>query len=132
MRRLEDYPQNWARLSHVLKVACGWRCEACGVAHGAWGWRHDRDGAFVEVAKAGLAHRPPFTILDADGIPRRVIAIVLTAAHVDRTLEHGSMWDRLACWCQRCHLLHDQEQHRRNAASTRRRSMLTGDLFGLD
>jgi len=132
MGRPIGYPANWAALSHALKVACGWRCESCGVAHGAWGWRRDnREGTLVEVARTGPL-LPPFTMLDDDGVPRRVIRIVLTAAHIDRTLEHGSMWDRLRCWCQRCHLRYDIDQHRSNAWATRRAAMATDDLFGQD
>lgn len=36
--------------------------------------------------------------------------IVLTVAHIDRDKTNNRFWN-LAAWCQRCHLLHDKEQH---------------------
>jgi len=130
MKILRLYPAGWEALSRAVKECAGWRCEGCGLAHKAWGWRDDA-GVFHEFTAPPPAGRlrPPFTILAPDGVARRVIEIVLAAAHLDR--DHGNTeWDNLAVFCQRCHLRHDLHQHRRSAAATRRGAMATPDLFG--
>ena len=59
----------------------------------------------------------------------RIVRIVCTVAHVDGRLEDHSD-DNLAFWCQRCHLRHDAEQHRINAAITRHEKAGQLDLLG--
>jgi 5-methylcytosine-specific restriction endonuclease McrA len=55
--------------------------------------------------------------------------VVLTIAHLDHDAQAGRHDpERLAALCQRCHLTHDAKHHARNAATTRRRKMLTAEL----
>ncbi|WP_230949697.1 hypothetical protein [Burkholderia pseudomultivorans] len=53
---------------------------------------------------------------------------MLTTAHLDHVPEHCDL-SNLRHWCQRCHLTYDAEQHRANAAHTRRARRAIGDLF---
>lgn len=104
------YPADWRTVirPRILERANG-RCEWCGIENGAVGWR----GA------GGEFHVwPP---VEPQWIAaERIIKIVLTIAHIDHDIEHNDDGN-LAALCQRCHLRHDGEQHRRNAAETRRR-----------
>jgi len=123
------YPADWKGIATARKVAAGWRCQGCGVRHQAWGWRDER-GQFHEVAKPPLVAegftRAPFDLV-VEGVPRRIIAIVLTVAHRDHQPENNAEGN-LAVWCQACHLRHDHAHHQRNAAATRRARMATAEL----
>ncbi len=125
------YPPDWPAIALAVKEAAGWCCERCGARHGAWGSR-DRRGGFIEVtpaAMAALGHgKPPFRRRLSRGGYVRVVEVVLACAHIDQVPSHCTP-DNLACWCQRCHLLHDVGQHARNAAATRRARMGTLELF---
>lgn len=90
------YPADWkTRIRPEILKRAGNRCEKCGVENGVFGYR-DRQGIF---------HR-------SEGMNgEKVFRIVLTVAHLnhDRT---DNRPENLAALCQRCHLLHDREQHR--------------------
>ena len=49
--------------------------------------------------------------------------VVLTTAHLDHDPSNNAD-ENLLAMCQRCHLSHDAEEHRRHAAETRRRRMV--------
>jgi hypothetical protein len=34
MKNRANYPKNWKQLAHACKVAAGWKCQKCGIAHG--------------------------------------------------------------------------------------------------
>lgn len=60
----------------------------------------------------------------------RLVRIVLTIAHLDHQPEHSDD-ENLRAYCQRCHLLHDLDHHKANAAKTRRARLAVGDLFDM-
>lgn len=103
------YPPNWkTEIRPAILKRAGNRCEKCGVENGVFGYRD----------KAGVFHRSEGLQAEADVLDgHRVFRIVLTVAHLnhDRT---DNRPENLAALCQRCHLLHDREQHR----ETRRRN----------
>lgn len=99
------YPADWkTRIRPEILKRAGNRCEKCGVENGVFGYRD----------RAGVFHRSEGLQAEED---KRVFRIVLTVAHLnhDRADNHP---ENLAALCQRCHLLHDLEQHR----ETRRRN----------
>lgn len=105
------YPADWftAVRPRILERA-GNRCEWCGAENGAVGWR-GADGQF----HPGLSTTP----IEA----AKLIRIVLTIAHLDHDTNHNDP-SNLVALCQQCHLRHDREHHRINAARTRRQRKL--------
>lgn len=103
------YPANWDEISKQVREAAGNRCQECGVPNHVWGYRLS-DGRFVEYP--GYSGQ-----IIAAG---KVFRIVLTVAHLDHNPANNDP-SNLRALCQRCHILHDREQHARNAAETRRR-----------
>lgn len=103
------YPANWkTEIRPAILKRAGDRCEKCGVENSVFGYRD----------RAGVFHRSEGLQAEADVLDgHRVFRIVLTVAHLnhDRT---DNRPENLAALCQRCHLLHDREQHR----ETRRRN----------
>lgn len=95
------YPERWALISERIRwQRASGRCECTG--------------------HCGLAH-PEGRCAEQDGQPAswasdRIVRVVLTVAHLDHQPENNRS-DNLKALCQRCHLRHDAEQHRR----TRRR-----------
>lgn len=93
------YAADWkTRIRPEILKRAGNRCEWCGVENGVFGYRD----------RAGVFHRSEGLQAEAD---KKVFRIVLTVAHLnhDRT---DNRPENLAALCQRCHLLHDREQHR--------------------
>jgi hypothetical protein len=118
---LARYPANWPVVRARIQDRARNRCEQCGVANGAWGYRVD--GVFhrvnkrqtIEVVRSGREWvRPPFWLGQ-----HRIIVIVCTTAHLDHQPENCSD-ENLRFWCQRCHLRYDHAHHQRNAWETRR------------
>lgn len=102
-----EYPANWKTdiRPRILERA-GHRCEWCGVENYAMGAR-DQTGRWRDAADI-----PP-----GEGSKR--IKIVLTIAHIDHDKTNNDD-ENLRALCQRCHLNHDRDHHRANAAATRR------------
>ena len=125
------YPADWPAIARRVKDAAGWRCQHCGARHGAWGAR-DRRGRLIEVdpaAMAALGHgKPPFRRRLSRGGFVKVVEVVLAAAHLDGHPPNCAPGNLVAL-CQHCHLRHDQAQHVRSAAATRRTGMGTLELF---
>lgn len=130
LRRL-GYPEDWPEIAERVKERAGWRCETCGARHGAWGAR-DRAGRLIEVDREEmrrLGHGlPPFRRRLSRGGYVKVVEIMLQAAHLDGVPANVEDTN-LRALCQKCHLAYDLGQHMRNAASTRRASMATLDMF---
>jgi hypothetical protein len=101
------YPPDWEEISRDAKERAGWRCEGCGVRHGAVGFR-DKHGAFTEV--------DPDVARVFGGF--KVIKIILTTGHVDHDPQNNDP-SNLRSWCQQCHNRHDASHRRRNASHTR-------------
>lgn len=115
------YPADWKEISLAIRERAGWRCEWCGVKNGAIGAR-DRYGKWWD--EDSIHH------LNSFGEFPKMIRIVLTVAHLGVPLSSGEPGDKhnkmdcrpenLAALCQRCHLNYDRDEHKHNAAVTRR------------
>lgn len=146
---LSRYPADWPDIrKRILRRAggqdddprLGARCEWCGLCNYSVGQRED-DGRFLgaggnivlDLAGQGLSYPSlrPLNYAEArefaddlnecpdDGA--HYIVVVLTVAHVNDPDPANCDDENLAALCQRCHLRHDIEHHRRNAARTRRK-----------
>jgi hypothetical protein len=109
------YPIDWRQLSQTVRFdRAGARCEACSRPHlrrvvhlgdGRWWdadircWRSDR-GKRISM-KAGFALASV-----------RVTYVVLACAHLDHD-PGNSASSNLKALCQRCHMIHDAAEHRR-------------------
>ncbi len=126
------YPIDWPQLSAVIRFdrAKG-RCEGCGhpdgrfVCHlgdGRW-WDAER-GAWRDgqgrVARLG----------DVEDLLARVATtrVVLATAHRDHDPTNNRPRNLMAL-CQRCHLMHDRQEHRRRRWLTLFRRKALNDLF---
>ncbi len=106
------YPTDWREISDRVKERAHWRCECCGLAHGAHGYR-DRHGDWYPVSGYdGLGCEPE----------HKIIRVVLTVHHIVALAEGGSSDDsNLVAMCQRCHNLADSAMRQRHASETRGR-----------
>jgi 5-methylcytosine-specific restriction endonuclease McrA len=99
------YPKDWPAISLRTRAKAGFCCEG--------------SPAYPDCrAKASEPHPVTGSI------------VVLTVGHRDHNPRNNDP-SNLASWCQRCHLAHDQEHHKRNAFLTRRSKKALGDLFEL-
>jgi hypothetical protein len=97
-----EYPPNWRQLARQCKERAGWRCEHCGVPHGA-----------LRLSKAG-----------------KLYIVYLAAAHLNHDPSNPNAL--LRALCQRCHMQYDAQQHaqvrkphklRRTQPSTRKKTI---------
>lgn len=123
------YPIDWPQISAWVRFerARG-RCEHCGrphkrritcVADGRW---LDEEAGLWRGPNGKPARTPPATMV------QRTTYVVLAAAH----LNHDPPDCRprnLKSLCQRCHILHDRQYHRRQARITILMRRALGDLF---
>lgn len=125
------YPIDWPQISRAVRFdRAGGRCERCGRPHGAR-VRCLPDGRwFDEAAKAWR---------DGSGVPAewpdivdyarvRTTRVVLAACHRDHDPGNNRPANLLAL-CQRCHMLHDRDEHRRRFRITILLRRALGDLF---
>lgn len=120
------YPADWPAIARACKERAGWRCEHCGVAHGAIGYRL-ADGAFVRLGGSWLEAERAAEDARAEG--RRVIRIVLTCAHLVDMNPAACEPSNLAALCQRCHNHHDLAFRQANRIANARVGRAHGDLF---
>ena len=127
------YPIDWPQISAFIRFErAGGRCEQCRRPHGRrvvhlgdgcwWDaegetWRNGRGRPLSRLA-APIA-----------GDPRLLSTLVyLAAAHLDH--DPGNNRPRnLKAFCQRCHMLHDREEHLRRRWLTYRMRNALGDFF---
>lgn len=143
------YPpkKEWVSIRAQIRDRAGNKCEWCGLPNHAVGHR-EKDGTFSptagnlthDAAGAGeLSFKEAKELIDHNnrfngglGLNgEKGIIIVCTTAHLGTPHPDGSAGDKhdkrdvrpenLAFLCQRCHLLHDIEEHKANAAQTRGR-----------
>jgi hypothetical protein len=127
------YPLDWKQLSAVIRFerAQG-QCQGCGRPHGRI-ICHLGDGRWWDpqrqVWRDGEGRRVG-RVLVVEGLQEQVrtTRVVLAAAHRDHdpTNNHPR---NLVALCQRCHLQHDREEHRRRRWLTLFRRKALGDLF---
>ena len=138
----------WHALRALVLERAGRKCEQCGAPHmaaiirrpgeygltvplpgsGVWVSRHDdRTGVFLGNTWS-------------DAYRGRSVKVVLTIAHLNHDPTDNDGWEpgqpvkpfgqsNLGALCQTCHLRHDHDHHRANAARTRRSKLAAGDLF---
>lgn len=126
------YPKDWAAISKRIRFERAQnRCEECGVSGGKWGWR-DQAGAFHPLPKRPLIEagytKPPFLVGTSDRGTIKVIAIVLTVAHLDHTPENCAD-DNLKALCQRCHNRYDAPERARGRRERRTSLAVVWPLF---
>lgn len=118
------YPPDWKQISLRIRTERAQnRCEWCGLANGALGYR-DPDGRFWTDEQLAI------TFDGNPGFSLRHVRIVLTVAHLGTPHADGRPGDKhdkldvrdenLAALCQSCHLNYDRVDHIRNATVTRR------------
>ena len=124
MMDLSRYPHNWKQISQRIREREGHCCKFCGVSNGAVGWRLP-NGNFHE-------YQPGYD----ESVPTdwKPLTIVLTVAHLGTPHADGRPGNKhdkmdcrdenLAALCQKCHLKEDEDEHKFNAALTRRRKKL--------
>lgn len=118
-----------ARARALIRAA-----EATG--HPCCEWCHKPDQRTVETTTGGRWRIPGTgTWLGPEGQQvarpqgkRWATKVVLTVAHLDQRCDNHAD-SNLKALCQSCHLRWDRDQHRANAAATRRSKLKNRDLF---
>jgi hypothetical protein len=128
------YPIDWPQLSAAIRFGrAKGRCEHCGRPHGRRVF-HLGDGRWwdeeAEAWRNGQGRRviPKLAAPSADDLALRTTKVVLAAAHLDHDPSNNGPRN-LAALCQRCHMLHDRDEHRRRRWLTFRMRKAMGDLF---
>lgn len=126
------YPIDWPQLSAVIRFRrAGGRCEGCGRPHltrvvclsdGRW-W-DTKIGSWRDGRGRRVRGRPAIDLLSEV----RTTRVVLAAAHRNHDTSDNSDAN-LAALCQRCHMLHDRDEHQRRRWFTLFRRKAMGDLF---
>jgi 5-methylcytosine-specific restriction endonuclease McrA len=119
------YPKNWKVIRTEVLERSGHKCEECGV---------ENYGIYFDTPKHGRVKHDGSHATDewVSDWNYKCVKIVLTISHTDHDVtNNGEPGNRpnLRALCQRCHLRHDADLHKANAAETRRRNMGTGNLF---
>jgi hypothetical protein len=127
------YPIDWPQLSDAIRFrrARG-RCEECARPHlqrvfhlGDGRWWDDEISGWRDGRGRRLRHR----LREENLLARiRVTKVVLAAAHRDHDTANNQDTN-LAAFCQRCHMLHDRDEHQRRRWRTLFQRKAMGDLF---
>ena len=126
------YPIDWKQLSALIRFerakGC---CEECGRPHGQIVC-HLGDGrwwdAQRQVWRDGQGRRVRLREVEDLQAQVRTTRVVLATAHRDHDPTNNRPRNLMAL-CQRCHLTHDREEHRRRRWKTLFRRKAIGDLF---
>jgi hypothetical protein len=126
------YPIDWPQLSAVIRFqrAKG-RCETCGRPHGRT-VRHLGDGRWWDEEAQSWRDGQGRPLLRLDLTTHesavRITRVVLATAHLDHDPTNNRPRN-LKALCQRCHMRHDRDEHRRRRWLTLRMRKAIGDLF---
>ena len=125
------YPPNWRELSRRVRFErAGGRCQVCRRPHlvqlrclpdGRW---FDEEAGTWRDRRGRLARWPDLV----EATDFRLTRVVLAAAHLDSDPTNNKLAN-LKGLCQRCHMLHDREEHRHQRWMTLRARKALGDLF---
>jgi hypothetical protein len=125
------YPIDWPELSKLVRFGrARSRCEHClrphlaCVSHLGDGRWYD-EGALVWRSGSGR----PIAAPEAIELPKcERTRVVLACAHLDHDPTNNKL-SNLAALCQRCHMIHDAREHRRQRIANARRRRACRDLF---
>ncbi len=124
-----QYPKDWKLRSRFVRfVRARNKCEWCGVENGSIGARSPVNGKWYTQRDMDGMNSDCGWRLWPKGYPK-VIRVVLTVAHVYDMDKMNASLLNLAALCQRCHLNHDRDHHKENAAKTRKRKAGLMDMF---
>ena len=98
----DRYPANWDQVRAAALDRAMYRCQECGEADGAYGYRKPC-GEFVGVVSTVAVSGAVAKCLEAFSTGRRLFRIVLTVHHWDEQPENNAE-ENLVALCQRCHL----------------------------
>ena len=119
------YPPNWkSEIRPDILTRDNNACKFCGLPNHSTGFRQS-NGDF-QPYEPTLDFHEAKKIAKAVGL--RLIKIVLTIAHLDHDNTNND-YDNLAALCQRCHILHDKDQHAANAKATNQKKKKQTTLF---
>lgn len=126
------YPIDWPQITAAIRFGrAKGRCEHCDRPHGKLVC-HLGDGRWwdevADVWKDGrgrrVRHQPPAPTPDWC----RTTKVYLATAHLDNNPGHNHLRN-LKALCQRCHMIHDREEHRRRRRISFLLTRALGDLF---
>ena len=139
------YPIDWRELSNLIRFRrAGGRCEHCRRPHGrdvlhlgngvwwdeeARSWRDGRGRGLRRLPTPDDLARaqPGFVGIDPPA-HLQITRVILASAHLNH--DPGDNRSRnLAALCQRCHMRHDAEEHRRRRRLNAYRVRAIADLF---
>ena len=124
------YPFDWPQLSASIRFrrAKG-RCEGCGRPHGRE-VQHLGDGRWWDEEASTWRNGSGLTLpsVATPNVAIRTTRVVLACAHLDHD-PTNNQGRNLRAFCQRCHMLHDREEHLRRRWVTYRLRRAMGDLF---
>jgi hypothetical protein len=126
------YPIDWPQLSAMIRFerAKG-SCEECGRPHGRE-IQHLGDGRWWDEEgqtwRNGRGRPLPHLALVVGAVAVRKTRVVLATAHLDHDPTNNRPRN-LRALCQRCHMIHDRAEHRRQRWLTLRMRKAIGDLF---
>ncbi len=126
------YPIDWPQLSALIRFGrAKGQCEGCGRPHGRFvchlgdgRWWDPERGAWRDGQGRALRQVDAENLLALISTTR----VVLATAHRDHDPTNNRLRN-LVAFCQRCHMLHDREEHRRRRWLTLFRRKELGDLF---
>jgi len=113
------YPADWEAISVAIRNRDGNCCRFCGVKNAERGARSPQGNWYSKTEIAEMSDAEFLRVFQGRSI-KKLSRIVLTVAHLDHDTTNNDP-ENLAALCQRCHLRYDAEQHKKNAAETRRR-----------
>ena len=130
------YPSNWkSEIRPSILIRANFCCEQCGVKNYSVGY-NQKSGRFIgtygnvahDLSGQGLSYPSLERItykeakefrdsLNEFEEEHKFIIIVLTIAHLDHNISNNCPTN-LKALCQKCHLSHDSEHHKKNARQT--------------
>lgn len=128
------YPSDWPEISQYVRfVREHGICQSCGRNHGMQirqlpdgRWYDDRS-QFWRDKNGNMTFSPDIFEFSNS----KTFRVYLAAAHIDHDprINGDNDYDRLAAWCQKCHLNHDRPFHIRTRRFIRKSRLAIGDLF---